>query len=793
MKEGFRPSAEESEPQAVPFPENVHEAVAMHRETIEHEMVNDFGIPEIPKQILSEMEFLMKTIEAKRKETVFQDEVDESVYEQLQHLSIRIAHFKEEPIDIKITSLQEEGYRVSFLNNEKQRVDRTLNEDEQDLMFQLEMWADQLNGVQNIDQFKKILALLQDRSKRKPESERELFVQDEMSKKYHEFGFTPEHVRNLITLSQSDAIPEILPDEDAPGLEKMRIMREVWDRYLSPGEKSRYVKLAAAMTVAGAVEGIGPALLGQSMDSPTGKMAALFALGYIGVQVGSGWVRRHLSIDFHKLLNEITENQGGLNEQLAQDLVFQPGERMSQGESGRIISALGRSQAAFRDVLRSVAQTAAPAIASTAAGIGLMLANDWRLGLISVASAPIAIAIARRSERRLEPIIEKTYDAQRKVAQEIQEQIAAHQDIVLSGMRESMADRLEELAKEQNAISYDRNKAREDMQFQSQSLLNSAVVGGLTAGGVALRELGVQHAGNIVSALVYSGMFRQNFDQLLFTNNSLLENLSAIVEMEEVFNGFAQEEIEADEGRMGASSLKDFSIDVRDVSLEFGEKKIIDAVSFQIPAGGVVRLEGQSGHGKTTMTRLMSGYYQPTNGEVRIGDQKTDQIKKTGPDSLYRHMAYLSQHPYIFESGTVKDNLLFGNEGVDDEQMKQVLSELALEKRFTKNGTLDLSSQVQGLSGGERARLGLARVLLKIRSQKNGSIVFLDQPTEELDAKTESEVAQILLREKRMHPRTTLVIISHREEFIQALEHPKDDQPGLAIQRVRFENGKLIS
>lgn len=136
---------------------------------------------------------------------------------------------------------------------------------------------------------------------------------------------------------------------------------------------------------------------------------------------------------------------------------------------------------------------------------------------------------------------------------------------------------------------------------------------------------------------------------------------------------------------------------------------------------------------------------------------------------------------------------MFGNEDVDEAQLSAVLTELSLHARFSKNGELDLNSPVKGLSGGERARLGLARVLLKIRSQKNGSIVFLDQPTEELDAKTESEVAQILLNEKRAHPNTTLVIISHRDEFIEALRKPVDGQPGLDVQAVRFENGKIIS
>lgn len=808
MRDGYRPmeaelwrSPKEREQQTapvedrepIPMPEDVQEALAIYKETIEHEMVSDFGMPEIPKQILSEMEFIAKAIQQKGKEAMFKNEVDESILDQLQLLAVRIAHFKDDPKDIRLTAMPEEGYTVSFTDREGKRVEREMDVDEQDLLFQLEMWADQLNGIQNIDQFKQSFVALKERAKFKPDAERLPFIEAQLEKKYHAFGFTQEQIHNLVLLGDEKEIAELLPEDDVPGTEKLRIMKEVWDQYLSAAEKSQYIKLAAGMTVAGAIEGIAPSLLGLSMDSSDAKMAGLFALGYLGVQVGAGWVKRHLTNDFDAFLNQVTEKQKGLNERLAQDLVFQPGEKMARGEDrGRLMAALRRSQSSFREIMGSTARVTVPALASTSVGLGLMLANDWRLGLMSLASAPIAIALSRRAERRLEPVIEQTYETEAKTAQEVEEQISAHQDIVLSGMRESMAGRLQELGKEQNKFSHERQRARQDMQFQAGSVLNASVVAGLTVGGVALRGMGVQEAGKIVTALVYSGMFRSSLDQINYTNNSLLEALRGIQEMEEVFNGYAKEEAEADENRVGASEISEFSIDVKDVSLEIDGNKIIDTVSFQVPAGGVVRLEGQSGHGKTTMTRLMSGYYQPTSGEVHIGDHPTDHIKKTGPDSLYQHMAYLSQHPYIFETGNLKDNLSFGNENVADAQMEEVLSELGLAGRFSKNGKVDLASKMQGLSGGERARLGLARVLLKIRSQENGSVVFLDQPTEELDSKTEAEVAKILLAEKRKHPKTTFVIISHSEDFIRQLEEPVDGGQGIGIKRVRFEKGKVV-
>ncbi len=808
MKEGYRPEGSElltfsndlqknhvptEMRERVPLPEDIVETLAMYKETIEHEMIADFGIPEIPKQIEAEMQYIAKAIEIKAKEQLFQDELDESIYAQLQQVAIRISQFKDRPEHIQVRALPEEGYQVFYTNNAGQQIERPLNEDEQDLLFQLEMWGDQMTIVQNIDQFKTTLAGIHERAKRKPEEERSLFIQKELVKKYHAFGFSNEQIEHLIVLSEGPEDLDLKPEDEKPGMEKLKIMKDVWNQYLSAQEKSQYVKLAAGMMVAGAVEGVAPMFLGKSMDSADAKMAAIFALGYLGVEIGAGWINRHLQIDFNEFLNKFTEKQEGLNEQLARDLVFQPGENMSHGEDrGRIIAALKRSQSAFRSILSSVAQTTAPAIASTTMGLGMMLMNDWRLGLISLASAPIAMAISRRAAHRMQPIVKQTYQSESQISQEVADQLAAHQDIVLSGMRDAMAVRLQELGKAQNQLARDRLQAQLDMQYQAGTVLSSGILAGLTVGGVALRQMGVQEAGTIVTALVYSGIFRGNLQAVLYANNDLLESLGAVVEMEEIFNGFAKEESEADEHRVGASTISEFSINVQGVSLEMDGKNIIDDVNFQVPAGGVVRLEGQSGQGKTTMTRLMSGYYQPTEGEVRIGEQPLDSIKKTGPDSFYQHVAYLSQHPYIFETGDVQANLLFGNSGVSEKEVEIVLQELGLEKRFLQQGKIDVHSSVQGLSGGERARLGLGRVLLKIRSQEHGSIVFLDQPTEELDAKTEADVARLLLVEKQQHPKTTIVLISHREEFIKALMHPKEGN-GLEIQSVLFEQGKLLS
>lgn len=776
------------------LPNTLQESLDDARESVEQALEEQFGIPEVPPQLQAEMGHVIRAIAEKVREGHFLSEPDDAIYGQIERVAAKTLVFKEDVQDTGIDVVPEKGQVLWYVDAQGQEHERALTRDEQDMLFNMQMWADQLVSFQNVQQFQATLGKLQKRSSTKPESERQPYIEREMFRVYTKFGFTKEQIRNLLLLADESELPQLTPEGKPQTTQRLRVMKEVWDEYLSDGEKSSYAKFAVAMTGIGAIEGLGPALLGRAMDSKENLAAAALALGYLGLNLSAGWVRRKLNVGFDQFINQLTERQGGLNERLSQDLVFQPGERMSRGEDrGRILSSVRRSQSAFKDILYSGARVHLPAAAATTVGLGAMLAMDWRLGLMSLATAPIAVAIARRADKRIRPIVGKTYENEDKLAQAIQEQLQAHPEIVLSGMRDEMAGRVEGIAGDMNALEHERLKARSDMEFQAGYALGSSVIAGLTVAGVLLRNLGIEHGGDIVAALIYSGQFRRGFEDILRSNNDLIKSVEAIMEMEEVFNGYARDEQARDKDRVGASSLRDFAIDVSGVSLEIDGEKIIDNVSFKVPAGGVVRLEGRSGQGKTTISRLLSGYYRPTSGEVTIGGVDASDIKKTGPDSLYKHMAYLSQQPYIFDSGDLQANLRFGNPDSTDEELSGVLIELGLAKRFTKDGVLDLSSSIRGLSGGEKARLGLARVLLKIRSQENGGIVFLDQATEELDEETEAEVAHILLAEKKARPDTTFIIISHRSEFIRLLEHPDNGKKGFEVQCVRLKEGKLVT
>ena len=775
------------------LPQDVSERLDDYSKSVKAELIETFGSPEIPEELSAEMQAVLEAAAKKVGEDGFSEEIDEVLSERLRKLAVRAENFKDNPAGISVRAVPEEGYLISYKTSDGRAVERPMSVGEQDMLFTMEMWADQFNQSKNAAQFSKSLRKATEANARfeDPEKRRQA-VRKEMYRRYEKFGFGREQIDDLIALADDQELPEMAPDGKTPGMRKVEIMLDTWRDYLSKGEKTQYAKLAAGIIGIGAAEGAVPALLQKMMDSQTMEVAGLFAAGYFGASAGLGWVKKKLTVDFDGFINDVTEKEGGLNERLSKDLVFQPGEKMAAGEDrGRLMTAMRRGQAAFRETLSGMAKATAPAIASAATGVGIMMANDWRLGLVSLASAPIAVAIARRAQRKIEPVIRESYRTEDKTAQEVEEQISAHMEIVLSGMRDSMGPRLESLMRRSNELTQERATARAGMDFQMGAALNPAVIAGLTVAGVAMRGLGVQESGKILTALVYSGMFRTSFDTVVRQQSHMLESCASIIEMEEVFNGYADEEASADKKRVSAAELPDFSIELKDVTLRVGDKTLIEKVNATIPAGSVVRIEGMSGHGKTTLTKLMAGYYRPSEGSVRVGGQNADDVRRTGAGSIYGHIAYLSQHPYVFDSGNLRDNLRFGNPGASDEDMSRVIDELGLGDRFSAAKGIDLDGKVTGLSGGEKTRLGLARVLLKMRAQENGGVVFLDEPTEGLDEETEAEVASILVREKQRHPKLSFVVVSHRRSFIEELAKERDGKPGLEVQRIKMARGKV--
>lgn len=184
---------------------------------------------------------------------------------------------------------------------------------------------------------------------------------------------------------------------------------------------------------------------------------------------------------------------------------------------------------------------------------------------------------------------------------------------------------------------------------------------------------------------------------------------------------------------------------------DFQERETLSQINFEINEGDHVAIIGPSGSGKTTMLNILMGLYSVNDGTLSY---KKEQLSHVIQEDYVNEINTMLQHNHYFE-GTVRENLLIE---VEDELMTNVLAavnlnHLNLDQQLTKNA--------DNISGGERQRLSLARLLLR-----KAQIWLLDEPTASLDEKNEENVMNLLLNKD-----DTIVIVTHNLKYLQNFNH----------------------
>ena len=196
----------------------------------------------------------------------------------------------------------------------------------------------------------------------------------------------------------------------------------------------------------------------------------------------------------------------------------------------------------------------------------------------------------------------------------------------------------------------------------------------------------------------------------------------------------------------------------------------LEKVSLQIEAGEHIAILGRTGCGKSTLLQLLTRAWDPAGGEILLNNQPLGQFNEA---TLRRAMSVVPQRVHLF-SATLRDNLLLASPGASDARLAQTLERVGLAKLLEDSGLNSwLGEGGRQLSGGELRRLAIARALLH-----DAPVMLLDEPTEGLDATTESQILDLLaevMREK------TVLMVTHRLRGLARFN-----------QIIVMDNGKII-
>ncbi|MBW8301485.1 MAG: ABC transporter ATP-binding protein/permease [Hydrogenophaga sp.] len=213
--------------------------------------------------------------------------------------------------------------------------------------------------------------------------------------------------------------------------------------------------------------------------------------------------------------------------------------------------------------------------------------------------------------------------------------------------------------------------------------------------------------------------------------------------------------------KTGAGDLKvtEARIEFRGVKFAYGNgEAVLKGIDFVAEGGKTTALVGPSGAGKSTVITLIPRFYDPLEGEILIDGQNIADVTKA---SLRKHLAYVSQQPYLFE-GTIRDNIRYGRPEATDAEIEEA-ARLAYAHDFILAQPMGYDTPVGEngvtLSGGQRQRLSIARALVR-----NAPILLLDEATSALDTESEAAVQKAL--DEAMTGRT-VVVIAHRLSTIR--------------------------
>lgn len=559
-------------------------------------------------------------------------------------------------------------------------------------------------------------------------------------------------------------------DEAKPDISKTLLLRIV--KYFLPyWKQTLLVMIVLCIT---AVLGLLPPILIQhiidrALPDKNLRLLVLLVLASLGTTVVSGL----LGVLQNYLNSFISQNiVHDMKNQMYRHLQGMPLQFFSGVKQGEVITRMTSDIAGIQGVFNSTIVNFASnlfILTTTAATLFIM---NWKLALLGILVVPLFIMPTR-----------KMGNVRWKLAKETQEKISEQNQIIQETLSLSGYMLMKLFTKEDNELASFRTVNAQATRLQIRESMAGRwfmlVLTTFTSIGPMLiylygGYLFIQGELTVGAIITFVALLGRLYGPVMQMTNLYVDVNRSVALFERIFDYFDMDPLIVDSPLALPSSAdgQDIVFDKVNFAYQPG-KPALREISFTAAAGSLTALVGPSGAGKTTITNLIPRLYELDSGVIRIGGKD---IREFTLHSLRSQIGLVTQDTYLF-NGTIQENLFYASAGATESEMIAACEAAYIHDfimKLPEGYNTVVGNRGIKLSGGEKQRISIARVLLK-----NPPIIIMDEATSSLDTVSEFYIQQAM---HQLLLGKTSIVIAHRLSTIMAADTILVVQDGAIVE-----------
>ncbi len=274
----------------------------------------------------------------------------------------------------------------------------------------------------------------------------------------------------------------------------------------------------------------------------------------------------------------------------------------------------------------------------------------------------------------------------------------------------------------------------------------------------------------LLMIMFLSGVLFVSFMRIMWVGMYIFQGNYAVDTLETLYDDMQKDKINHGQ----REEFKTFDIEFDDVSFGYNDKMVIEDLSFKLDEGKIYALVGSSGSGKSTIAKLISGFYNVDKGNIKIGEIPLSEYSK---EAIIKNISFVFQEAKLFKT-SIYENVALAKKDATYEEVMEAMRlagcESIIEKFADAENTV-IGSKGVYLSGGEKQRIAIARSILK-----DSNIIIMDEASASIDPDNEYELQKAF---KNLMKDKTVIMIAHRLSSISNVDEILVLEEGKIVER----------